>query len=112
MMGTHRIGSAVLLAMALAPMPIAAEVDAARQAELLHLLRHDCGSCHGMTLAGGLGPPLLPEALAGKPPEMLTATVLYGRPQHAMPPWRGILNEAEAKWLVHRIVEGVSDAPH
>ena len=30
--------------------------SAARQDELLHLLRQDCGSCHGLTLRGGLGP--------------------------------------------------------
>jgi mono/diheme cytochrome c family protein len=37
--------------------PVPAALDTARQAELLHLLKHDCGSCHGMTRKGGLGPP-------------------------------------------------------
>jgi hypothetical protein len=36
-----------------------------RQKELIHLVRQDCGSCHGMTLQGGLGPALLP-ANAGR----------------------------------------------
>ena len=35
--------------------PVSAALDTARQAELLYLLKHDCGSCHGMTRKGGLG---------------------------------------------------------
>jgi cytochrome c55X len=72
-----------------------------RQAELRNLLTQDCGSCHGLTLAGGLGPPLLPQALAGKPPEYLAATILYGRPGTAMPPWRPFLSDREAAWLAN-----------
>ncbi|RCX33334.1 c-type cytochrome [Thioalbus denitrificans] len=83
----------------------------ARQAELLHMLRHDCGSCHGMTLRGGLGPPLLPETLGPKDPDTLTATVLHGRLGTPMPPWRGILTADEAAWLVKILREGVPDAP-
>ena len=58
----------------------------ARQKELVGLVRQDCGSCHGMTLAGGLGPALLPSALQGKPQENLAATILHGRPGTPMPP--------------------------
>jgi len=57
------------------------EPEAARQKELVHLVRQDCGSCHGMTLKGGLGPALLPENLRDKPAEGLTATIYYGRPE-------------------------------
>ncbi len=71
-----------------------------RQSELRYLLLQDCGSCHGMTMRGGLGPPLTHQALRGKPPEMLIATVLYGRPGTAMPPWRNFMSESEARWLV------------
>ena len=39
--------------------------------KLVALVREDCGSCHGRTLKGGLGPPLLPEALAGRMEEVL-----------------------------------------
>ena len=56
-----------------------AEVDASRQIELMYLIRQDCGSCHGMTLKGGLGPSLLPDALSGKPSELLVSTILEGR---------------------------------
>ena len=83
-----------------------AEVDPARQAELDHLLRHDCGSCHGMTLKGGLGPSLLPEALHGKPAQFLESTILNGRFGTAMPPWRRFLTEEEARWMVKRLIDG------
>lgn len=83
-----------------------AEVDNTRQEELLHLLRHDCGSCHGMTLKGGLGPSLLPEALEGKPAEFLEFTILNGRHGSAMPPWAGILTAEEARWIVQRLLDG------
>lgn len=83
-----------------------AEVDPARQAELSHLLRHDCGSCHGMTLKGGLGPSLLPEALRGKPAPYLESTILDGRFGTPMPPWRGFLTEEEVRWLVQQLING------
>ncbi|MEA3277147.1 MAG: cytochrome c [Pseudomonadota bacterium] len=74
-----------------------------RRTELLHLLEQDCGSCHGLTLAGGLGPSLKAGDLRGKPAEFLTATILYGRPGTAMPPWRAFLSEQEAAWLARTL---------
>ncbi len=88
-----------------------AEIGAARQAELLGLLKNDCGSCHGLTLRGGLGPALTPAALSGKPSAMLQAAILEGRPGTPMAPWRPFLNDAEAAWLVEQLQSGmVSDA--
>jgi cytochrome c55X len=58
----------------------------ARQAELMTLLRHDCGSCHGLTMKGGLGPPLLPDTLAGKDEQVLAGIILDGVPGKPMPP--------------------------
>lgn len=81
-----------------------------RQQELLHLLRHDCGSCHGMTLKGGLGPALLPANLAGKTDAFLVDTVLEGRTATAMPPWRGMLSHEEALWLIEQLRSGVNHA--
>lgn len=78
----------------------------ARRTELTHLVRQDCGSCHGMTLKGGLGPALTRDALRGKPAESLVVTVLYGRPGTAMPPWRTFVSEAEATWIVRQLQEG------
>lgn len=80
-----------------------------RQRELLVLLKQDCGSCHGMRLTGGLGPALTPEALRTKPAESLAATIYHGRTGTAMPPWRRFVSEAEAQWLVARIMSGATD---
>jgi len=33
-------------------------------------------------------------------------TVLYGRPGTPMPPWRGLLTEQEARWLVEALRSG------
>ncbi len=85
----------------------ATEPTPKRQVELLHLLRHDCGSCHGMRLEGGLGPALTPARLASSSREQLAATILHGRPGTPMPPWRPFLTEDEALWLAGRLKEGL-----
>ena len=90
------------LVLLLALLPAAAwgaEPPPARQAELVHLLRQDCGSCHGLTRKGGLGRPLTPEALAHADREGLALIILDGVPGTAMPPWRPLLTEAEALWI-------------
>lgn len=79
---------------------LADEPSPERQTTLRNLLNHDCGACHGLTLKGGLGPSLLPEALAGKPDELLISTILEGRKGTAMPPWQPFMNRDEAAWLV------------
>lgn len=101
----------LLLLLAAAGRPDAGRVESselppARKDELVHLLRHDCGSCHGLTLKGGLGPALLPETLAEKDRDALVVTVLEGRPGTPMPPWKHTLGEAEARFLVDLLVEG------
>ncbi|MEO5337472.1 MAG: cytochrome c [Magnetospirillum sp. WYHS-4] len=90
----------------LAATPASAEPDAARQKELLYLLKHDCGSCHGMTLKGGLGAPLLPEILAQRRDDELLASILDGMPGTAMPPWRPLLSPDEALFLVGALRRG------
>lgn len=77
-----------------------------RQKQLVHLVRQDCGSCHGMTLQGGLGPALTPEALRDKPVESMVATIHGGRPGTPMPPWHRFLTEAEAQWIVAQLLAG------
>ena len=84
--------------------------SADRQRELLHLVRQDCGSCHGLTLQGGLGPSLRPESLQDKPLESLVATIYRGRPGTPMPPWERFLSEQEARWLVERLLDGRIEA--
>jgi cytochrome c55X len=104
-------GSAALMMLAFClPPALAAATEAPsprRQAELLHRLKHDCGSCHGMTLKGGLGPSLLPQALAGKDSAGLVAIVLRGVPGTPMPPWDVELSPVEAAWLVEQLKTGV-----
>jgi cytochrome c55X len=78
----------------------------ARERDLVRLVRQDCGSCHGLALKGGLGPSLAPHALRDKPIDSLRATILLGRPGTAMPPWQGILTEADADWIVARLLAG------
>jgi cytochrome c55X len=80
--------------------------DREREHALVRLVRQDCGSCHGLTLRGGLGPSLLPRALRDKPVDSLRATILLGRPGTAMPPWQGILNEADADWILVQLLAG------
>jgi cytochrome c55X len=98
---------ALLLLPAMAALAQAlAEPTPARRDELRHLLRHDCGSCHGMTMRGGLGAPLLPETLAGRSDELLSEVILQGIRGTAMPPWRGELSEADAAWIVRELRQG------
>jgi cytochrome c55X len=78
----------------------AGEPSPERQTTLRNLLNHDCGACHGLTLKGGLGPSLLPDALAGKPDDSLIETILEGRKGTAMPPWQPFMSKDEAAWLV------------
>lgn len=84
-----------------------ADVTQNRQQELIHLLKHDCGSCHGLTLRGGLGPPLTADALKDKSSAFLEEVVLYGVPKRAMPPWKDHLTSQEVLWLINRMKEGV-----
>ncbi|NIP73637.1 MAG: cytochrome c [Gammaproteobacteria bacterium] len=101
----------ILLALLLIPFSLHAELSAERQRELIHLLKHDCGSCHGMTLQGGLGSALTPEALASRPAELMVSTILDGRPGTPMPPWRSMLTREEVEWLVDKLYEGDTNVP-
>lgn len=77
-----------------------------RKQTLTHIVKQDCGSCHGMTLKGGLGTPLLPQDLAGKNIDFVTYTILHGRPGTAMPPFKAIFSEPEAKWIAQQLLKG------
>jgi cytochrome c55X len=95
-----------LLLAALYCLPVtAAPLTAERVAELKNLLYQDCGSCHGMRLTGGLGPPLTTPALAGKPRELLVATIRDGRAGTPMPPWKDLLGMDEISWLVDYLLQ-------
>lgn len=79
--------------------PALAEVPAERAAALEHMVIQDCGSCHGLTMKGGLGRPLTADALVHADPEGLALIILDGIPGTAMPPWRPLLTEDEALWI-------------
>jgi len=81
-------------------------LSSTRQAELIHLVKQDCGSCHGMTLKGGLGPALLVKNLQNKPILFIQNTILYGRAGTAMPPWKTLLTEPEALWIAKQLKQG------
>ena len=74
--------------------------------ELVRLVRQDCGSCHGLTLKGGLGPPLTAQALEGKPAENLKAVILKGRPGTPMPPWSAFMSDEDAGWIAEQLLKG------
>jgi cytochrome c55X len=77
-----------------------------RREELRAMLIQDCGSCHGGTLKGGLGPPLTAEALAGRNPYELARVILDGRQGTPMAPWKLFLSEPEAAWLARQLLSG------
>ena len=100
----------------LASLPLMARAETApaptpaRQSELLHMVRQDCGSCHGLRMEGGLGLPLTPRDLKGKDRDSLTATIMQGRYGTTMPPWSPFVSEAEAGWIVDMLTKGLPDA--
>ncbi len=90
----HRLAAILVLAL-----PAHAEVTPERAGKLEHIVIQDCGSCHGLTMKGGLGSALTPEALADAEPEGLAMIILDGVPGTAMPRWRPVLSEEEALWI-------------
>lgn len=80
-------------------LPAMAEVGPERAEKLEHMVIQDCGSCHGLTMKGGLGSALTPERLADAEPEGLARIILDGVPGTAMPRWRPVLTEEEALWI-------------
>ncbi|SEH96267.1 cytochrome c55X [Paracoccus alkenifer] len=92
-------------AMTAAVTPAGQAVSPARQAQLEHMVIQDCGSCHGLTMKGGLGKPITPGDLAGFDPEGLALIILDGVPGTAMPPWRPLISEPEALWIAEYLMK-------
>ncbi|MEX3007853.1 cytochrome c [Hoeflea sp. TYP-13] len=98
--------SRVFAAMLIAASPaMASELPLERAAELERLVIQDCGSCHGMTMKGGLGPDIRAETLSGTSADVLAQIVLDGVPGGAMPPWRPLLSEADAQWIAEYLLK-------
>ena len=98
---------AALVALLASSALAAADPAPARRAQLIELVRQDCGSCHGLTLKGGLGPSLEPAAMADKDRAQLEFVILHGRRGTPMPPWRGLLTEDEARWIAEALKRGL-----
>ncbi len=75
-----------------------------RANELERLVRQDCGSCHGMTLKGGLGPDIRAATLKGADPETIAQIILDGVPGTPMPPWRPLMSEDDALWIANYLL--------
>lgn len=88
-----------LLALLALSLPCGADIAPDRARALEHMVTQDCGSCHGLTLKGGLGRPLTADALTHADPESLALIILDGVPGTAMPPWRPLITEDEAMWI-------------
>jgi cytochrome c55X len=82
------------------------DIPAPREAELRNLVEQDCSSCHGITLRGGLGKPLLPAQFEGVPEAAIASVILDGVAGTPMPPWRGLISEPEALWIARQLKEG------
>ncbi|WP_104018197.1 c-type cytochrome [Roseovarius nitratireducens] len=91
------------LILVLAATPALADPDAAA---LKRLVLQDCGSCHGLTLRGGLGPDIRARTLAHHDDKSLAAVILDGVPGTPMPPWRPLLSEEDARWIAEYLLNG------
>ena len=76
------------------------------RARLADLVVQDCGSCHDLTLKGGLGRPLTPDALSGLSHDNIRDIILDGLPGTPMPPWRPLLSVAEAETIAAMLKSG------
>ena len=85
-------------------------LSADHQASLRSLLYQDCGSCHGMTLEGGLGPALTRQRMNAYDRSALAELILGGIPDTPMPPWATLLNDDEALWLADELQRNAPDA--
>ncbi|MBT6093750.1 MAG: cytochrome c [Rhodospirillaceae bacterium] len=98
---------AAIVGLSMGAVATGADMAPERRADLMNLLVQDCGSCHGLTMKGGLGSPLLPANLEGKDADVLAEVILDGIPDTPMPPWRGQLTEAEAIWMAEQLKKGI-----
>ena len=86
--------------------PTITSADPVDPAALQRFVHQDCGSCHGLTLKGGLGPEITPEAMQFYDREVLTSVILDGIPDTPMPPWRPLLSPQEAEWIADYLLTG------
>lgn len=110
MASRHAPAMALVLLCSLAAAALATSgLDADRETALERLVIQDCGSCHGLTMKGGLGSPITPERMAEFDREVLRDVILDGVPGTAMPPWRALLTEREALWIADYLRKGATN---
>lgn len=100
----HIVLTSLFLLFALLTTPALANPIDAKALE--RFVIQDCGSCHGLTLKGGLGPDIRPQSIEHYDPEVLQSVILNGVPGTPMPPWRPLLSEAEAAWIADYLLKG------
>ena len=96
----------VFLAIPLAAAAAAGLPTPERQRALVHMVRQECGFCHGLRLTGGLGSPLTTSALQDKPVATMAAVIREGIPGTAMPGWAPFISGPEAVWIATKLQEG------
>ena len=102
-----RLWPLALASMVTAALAVQGGLTESRQKELRNLVVQDCGSCHGLTLKGGLGKPLLPGNLTVFPDQAVADVILDGVSGTPMPPWRGLITETEALWIARMLKQGI-----
>lgn len=70
------------------------------------MVRHDCGSCHGIELKGGLGPALTPDVLKYTPAEAVAQWIANGRAERGMPAWSALLTPVEIRYIAQGLKKG------
>ena len=70
-----------------------------RAAELKEMVEQDCGSCHGLTMQGGLGTPLTVEAMEKWSEDELFLIIRDGVPGTPMPGWSELLTDSDISWI-------------
>ncbi|KAB2882553.1 MAG: cytochrome c [Pseudorhodoplanes sp.] len=103
---TWRWWPSAILMFGLAVAAAAASERSPDTEKLTHLVRQDCGGCHGLTLKGGLGKPLTAEHLGQWNRDQLTSIILNGVPGTPMPGWRALMSEDEARWIADLLKRG------
>lgn len=77
-----------------------------RRSALTQLVRNDCGSCHGITLKGGLGPALTPDRLSQMPSDLIAFWIKNGRPERGMPAWEPLLSDSDIAYIANGLKNG------
>lgn len=98
--------SGLIILIGLGVVSLSGHAEQRPDSELQELVLEDCGSCHGMTLKGGLGPGLRPSDLENRSVEAIASIIRSGVPGTAMPPWKALLSDEEIHWISEQLKSG------